>query len=74
MARAVASQIIAALGIEPSRPADFLPSQNPDLLRLEVAQAAAYWDVPNPIGRRDKKSGAKKRKQIDIERQRLTGT
>ncbi|HVZ99152.1 MAG TPA: DNA cytosine methyltransferase [Caulobacterales bacterium] len=70
MARAVASAIMSALDAEPVRPAEILQPQNPDLLRLEVASAAAYWGIPNPIGRRDKKSGATKRKQWEIERER----
>ena len=34
---------------------------------MDLSQASAYWGVKNPIGRRDKKSGAKKRKQHEIE-------
>ena len=74
LARAVAGAIIEALGVEPERPSEILLPQNPDLLRLEVSAAAVFWGVKNPIGRRDKKSGAKKRKQWEIEQARLTGT
>lgn len=73
MARAVATSIVSALGVEPSRPNEILQPQNPELLRMEVGEAAAYWGVPNPIGRRDKKSGAKKRTQAEIEKVRRTG-
>lgn len=74
LARAVASSIVEVLGIAPERPSEVLALQNPDLLRFDVSTAAAYWGVLNPIGRRDKKSGAKKRKQWEVEQARLTGT
>jgi len=32
-----------------------------------MSEAAAYFDVPVPIGRRDRKSGSKKRKQQEVE-------
>jgi DNA (cytosine-5)-methyltransferase 1 len=67
LARAVASQIMAALGVQPSRPIVSLKLGNPDLLRMDMSQAARFWDVANPIGRRDRKSGARKRKQNEIE-------
>lgn len=70
MARAVAGSIMSALGLEPTRPSEIIQPQNPELLRMEVSEAAAYWGVANPIGRRDKKSGATKRKQWEIEEQR----
>lgn len=70
MARAVARSIVSALGVTPKRPEEPISPQNPELLRMEASQAAAFWGVPNPIGRRDKKSGATKRKQWEIEAQR----
>jgi DNA (cytosine-5)-methyltransferase 1 len=35
---------------------------------MVMSEAAQYWGIPNPIGKRDRASGAKKRKQEDIER------
>lgn len=67
LARAVAAEIVAALGIEPTQPDVTLPLGDPSLLRMDMSEAAGFWGVPNPIGRRDKKSGAKKRKQHEIE-------
>jgi DNA (cytosine-5)-methyltransferase 1 len=32
-----------------------------------MSEAAAYFDVPISIGKRDRKSGSKKRKQHEIE-------
>jgi DNA (cytosine-5)-methyltransferase 1 len=73
LARAVASSILNSIGIEPSRPIRTLKLGNPDLLYLELSKAAAYFDVDTPPSRRDRKSGAKKRKQAEIERERLSG-
>lgn len=67
LARAVAQQIVRALGIYPTRPEEEMMLGDPELLRLGMAQAATFFGVESPIGRRDKKSGAKKRRQIDIE-------
>ena len=35
---------------------------------MDMTEAAAYWSVEVPIAKRDRKSGATKRKQEDIER------
>jgi DNA (cytosine-5)-methyltransferase 1 len=43
------------------------------LLSLNLSRAAAHFGVKAPASQRDRKSGAKKRKQIDIERERLEG-
>lgn len=67
LARAVANALITAAGIEPSKPRSKVALGDPQLLRMDATQAAAYWGVANPIGRRDRKSGAKKRKQHEIE-------
>ncbi len=34
---------------------------------MDMTEAAEFWDVAVPIGRRDRKSGARKRKQELIE-------
>ena len=71
MARAVASSVMAALGVKPTRQRAVLPLGDESLLRMTVSMAAAYWGIPNPISGRDRKSGAKKRRQEDIEAERL---
>jgi hypothetical protein len=38
---------------------------------MNMSAVCRYWDIPNPIAKRDRKSGAKKRKQIEVERQSL---
>lgn len=73
LACAVAGKIIEAIGIEPSRPDRILELDDPSLLRMVLSKAADYWGIENPIGRRNKKSGAKKRKQHEIEAERLSG-
>ena len=67
LARAVANQIRQALGPAVNRPTRVIALGEPSLLKMGMAQAAAFWRVPVPIGRRDRKSGATKRKQVEIE-------
>lgn len=73
LARAIASEVMSALDIAPSRPKGTMPLGDPALLSFDLSGAAAYFGVDTPPSRRDKKSGAKKRKQADIERERLAG-
>jgi len=67
LARAVALQVTRALRYAPSRPEDSIALGDPRLLLLDMSEAAAYFDVPISIGKRDRKSGSKKRKQEEIE-------
>lgn len=73
LAQAVASEIMTALRLTPSRPEQTMPLGEGSLLRLDLSGASRYFGVDAPPSRRDKKSGAKKRKQIDIERERVSG-
>ncbi|WP_324250612.1 DNA cytosine methyltransferase [Xanthomonas hortorum] len=66
LARSVASEVMRALGIKPQRPRKVVSLGDDALLRFGTTEAAAYWGIANPIGRRDKKSGIKKRKQSEI--------
>ena len=34
---------------------------------MDMGEAADYWKVPVPIGKRDRKNGLHKRKQAEIE-------
>ena len=67
LARAVATALIEALSYTPVRPSETLELGSPELLAMTVSQAADHFDMERPTMRRDRKSGAKKRKQIDIE-------
>ncbi len=73
LARAVASSIIEALGITPQCESIPVPLGDPALLSMEMSHAAAFWGVDSPIQKRDRKSGAKKRSQIETEAARLSG-
>lgn len=71
LARAVAGQIMKALGVEPTRPEAVLELGDPALLSINQTQASAHFAVARPPGRRDMHSGARKRSQADVERDRL---
>lgn len=73
LARVIAGEVMKALGIAPTRPEGAMPLGDPALLSLDLSSAAAHFGIAAPPSRRDKKSGAKKRKQADIERERLAG-
>jgi len=69
--RAIASQIIKVLKFEAVRPSKPIDLGDAALLQMDMSEAAEYWGISIPIGRRDRKSGAKKRKQEEIEILRL---
>ena len=67
LARAVAGAVIQALGVVPKRPTREVVLGSPELLSMNMGEAAEYWKVPVPIGRRDRKNGLHKRRQSEIE-------
>jgi DNA (cytosine-5)-methyltransferase 1 len=67
LARAVAMQIIRAMRYAPRRPQSSIQLGDLRLLRMGMSEAARYFEVPVVIGKRDRKSGARKRKQHEIE-------
>ncbi|MGH6853963.1 MAG: DNA cytosine methyltransferase [Aestuariivirga sp.] len=67
LARAVAAEVLKAIGYIPVRQTKAIELGDPALLTLDMNGASSYWGVEPPIGRRDRKSGAKKRKQEEIE-------
>lgn len=67
LARAVAEQIVKALAVKPQMSNESITLGDPTLVRMDMAQASEYWNVERPIGKRDRKSGAKKRRQHEIE-------
>jgi DNA (cytosine-5)-methyltransferase 1 len=71
LARAIAGSVMEALKVAPEKPKDILKLEDPSLLYLEMTEAAEHFKVAAPNGRRDQKSGAKKRKQHEIEFIRL---
>jgi DNA (cytosine-5)-methyltransferase 1 len=68
LARAVAEKLIAAMSYVPERPIKIVDLGPSDLLGLTLSQAAEHFGVSAPPSKRDRKSGTKKRRQIDIER------
>jgi DNA (cytosine-5)-methyltransferase 1 len=67
LARAVGLQIMAAMGQVPTRPERVVELGEAKLLHLGMSDASAYWQVAVPIKGRDRKSGARKRSQQEIE-------
>ena len=71
LGRAVAKSICKALNIEISPSNEVLYLGNLCLLSFDLSQASKHFKIEKPSSKRDRKSGAKKRKQIDIERDRI---
>lgn len=70
-ARAIASEVIKAIGSKPTRSRRVIGLGNVAWLNMEMSAAAAFFGVVAPLSRRDRKSGAKKRSQIETEAARL---
>lgn len=70
LARAIAQGVIASMRVAPRRPEGLIDLGNPALLHFELSEAAEHFNVTKPSSRRDRKSGAKKRKQHEIEVER----
>ncbi len=74
LARAVAASVLEVLCVDPVTPRASIPLGSPRLLEMDMTEAAVHWGVDVPIGKRDRKSGATKRKQRDIEQDRVAAT
>ena len=70
LARAVASKVVEALGMKPARTDGSIELGDTVLLYMEMSEAAEHFGVKKPSSKRDRKSGAKKRKQSEIEASR----
>src|SRR5690606_24493962 len=71
LGRKIAAAVLSALGMSGTRSGVAISLGNPALLSLDMSEAAAHFGIEAPPSRRDRKSGARKRKQADIERERL---
>jgi len=71
LARVVASAVMEAMGLTPSQPPRAVALGDPALLEMDLSSASAYWEVERPASKRDRRSGARKRKQEDIEAERI---
>lgn len=69
LARAVAREVLQSTGVKPERPKGVMPLGSIPLLHMDMSEASRYFGIPVPIGNRDRKSGSRKRKQVDIEAQ-----
>lgn len=67
LARAVASKVVEALKLKPARTSESLALGDTALLYMEMSEAAEHFGVKKPSSKRDRKSGATKRKQHEIE-------
>lgn len=74
LARAVAAQLLATLGIQATQPFETIELGAPQLLRMTVSQAAAHFGINAPLSKRDRKSDSPKRKQWEIEAQSKAAT
>lgn len=71
LARAVACTVIEAMDIQVERPKRTIELGDEALIRMDMTEAAKYWNVPAPLSKRTLKSGAKKRTQAQTEAARL---
>ncbi len=67
LAFAIAREIVKTLPVEPSRPDKAISLGDESLLKMDMSAASKYWGIKNPIEKRNRKSGQKKRKQAEIE-------
>lgn len=70
LARAVAGAVIEAIGVPPQKPTRSLKLGNPSLVTLNMKEATELFGRTFTAIRRDRRSGATKRKQHDIEQAR----
>lgn len=71
LARAIALEVLQSLGEKPKRSRRVVEFGEIELLNMDMSEASRAFDVNKPKTKRDRKSGAKKRKQLDIEKGRL---
>jgi DNA (cytosine-5)-methyltransferase 1 len=71
MARAIGKSIMKAAGFVPQNCSDTIRLGDPVLVKMDVGAASKYWGIEPPIGKRDRKSGARKRSQQETEAARL---
>ena len=71
LARVIAAKVMEALNVTPTRPTETISLGSLHLLTLDLSAAAEHFGVKPLPNKRDRKSGAKKRKQADIEAARF---
>ena len=73
LGRAIAEEVVKVMALKDLKARKAIDLGNPSLLSLGMSDAASYFQVEAPVNRRDRRSGARKRKQVDIELQRFVG-
>lgn len=71
LARSVAAQVMRAIGLVPKCSQKTVGLGDSKLLNFNVTEAAEYFGVPVPLNKRDRRSGIKKRKQSEVEQERI---
>lgn len=71
LARVIAGEVVKSLGMKPTMPDAPLALGDERLLSLDATASAAHFGVCALPSRRDRASGARKRRQGDIEKERL---
>lgn len=72
LAYALGQSFINALGVIIKPPTKCLNLSDDNLLRFDATNASRYWEIRNPIAKRDRKSGVTKRKQSEIDNLEVT--
>lgn len=67
LAYAIGREILAAANFNIERPRAIVNLGEEYLLKMDMTSASKFWGVDNPISKRTRKSGSKKRKQSEIE-------
>ncbi len=67
LAFVIARELIQALPSQPIYPSLPIELGSETLLEMDMSSASKYWGIENPIKKRDRKSGQRKRKQAEIE-------
>ena len=69
LAYQIAKEVLIGLGYTPMRSRKRYALGDSRFIKMTLQDACQYWDIDNPIGKRNMKSGAKKRKQSEIQEQ-----
>jgi DNA (cytosine-5)-methyltransferase 1 len=71
LAYALAKEFVALINPNLEQSQEIINLGGDELLRLDMSKASSYWGIENPIAKRNRKSGSKKRKQEEIEALRM---
>lgn len=72
LAYALGRELVKIINPELEKSSETISLGKDELLRMDMSKASKYWGIENPIAKRDRKSGSKKRKQEEIEALRVS--